>query len=192
MKTKPELTFRVGKRVRIRLLCEDDAQILTQWMNDPEVTQYILQYLPKSIKAEKEWLEKIEPNSHDFVFGIETEDETMIGVMGLHKVNYIHGTATTGAFIGNKDYWSKGYGSEAKMLLLQYAFDTLGLRKICASVIDFNKRSLRYQEKCGYKVEGRLKNQLFKDGQYWDEVLLAVYKEDWLPVWEQYQIDGKI
>jgi RimJ/RimL family protein N-acetyltransferase len=192
MKSKPELTFRVGNRVRLRLPHEDDLQLLTTWMNDPEVTQYILHYIPQTMDSEREWLKKLHPTPNDFVFGIETEDETLIGLMGLHHVHYIHGTANTGAFIGDKTYWGKGYGSEAKMLLLKYAFDTLGLRKICASVIAFNGRSQRYQEKCGYKVEGVRKAQLFKNGQYWDEVLFACFREDWLPVWEHYQETGEI
>jgi len=192
MKNKPELTFRVGRRARLRLLCDADIPQITQGMNDPEVTQYILQYMPKTTEAETEWFKKLNTTPNDFVFGIENEEEELIGVMGLHGVKYIHGTATTGAYLGNKEYWGKGYGSEAKMLLLQYAFDTLGLRKICGAVIAFNERCLSYQAKCGYKEEARLKNHLFKNGRYWDEILVSVYREDWFPIWAQYQETGEI
>lgn len=193
MKNRPELTFRESKRVRLRIITEDDAPTLATWMNDPETTQYITRYLPMTTAAQREWIAKLYKSNEDFVFGIEsTEDDTLIGTMGIHGVRYQHGTATTGAVIGNKAYLGKGYGSEAKMLLLKYAFDTLGLRKICATVYAFNERSLAYQKKCGYQIEGVRKNQHFINGQYWDEVLLAVYREDWLPIWEQYLETGRV
>lgn len=194
MKSRPELTFRQGRRVGLRILCEDDLPLLTTWMNDPEVTQFILAYQPKTLEQEREWLQKITQGSDtDYVFGIECiETDTLIGVMGLHKVNHVHGTAVTGAFIGDKNYWSKGYGSEAKMLLLNYAFNTLSLRKICGAVIAFNERCLAYQKKCGYVVEGVLKEHVFKNGTYWDEVLVAVWREQWEPIWKRYQDTGKV
>jgi RimJ/RimL family protein N-acetyltransferase len=59
-------------------------------------------------------------------------------------------------------------------------------------VYAFNKRSLRYNLKCGYKVEGVRKKQIFRNGKYHDEILIAVFKEDWLPIWERYQNSIKI
>lgn len=192
METKPELIFRKGKRVSLRIFTEDDAPTLAKWMNDPEVNIYTNQHLPRTTEFEVGWVKKLEDRPNDFIFGLEINDGTLIGMMGLHDINRIHGTATTGAIMGEKEYWGKGYGSEAKMLLLKYAFDTLNIRKICATVFSFNERSLRYQEKCGYKIEGSRKDQFFKNGQYGDEVLMAVYREDWLPVWENYQKTGRV
>lgn len=193
MSTKPELKFRVGKKVSLRLLEEDDVPLLAKWINDEEVTQYVSSCLPHTIAEEIEWLSKLSSKKpNDFVFGLETAEGLLIGTMGLHRINYVDRTAGTGAMIGEKEYWGKGYGSEAKMLLLKYAFDTLNLRKICASVIAFNERSLAYQIKCGYKIEGRRKDQMFRNGQYFDEILVAVFREDWLPIWERYQKTGKV
>ncbi len=81
----------------------------------------------------------------------------------------------------------QGYGTEAKMLLLDYAFNTLNLRKVCSTVLAFNGRSQRYNEKCGYVVEGVQKAQVFRDGSYHDLILMAVFRDDWLPVWREYQ-----
>lgn len=112
--------------------------------------------------------------------------------MAIHQIDWVNGTATTGAMIGEKEYWGKGYGSEAKMLLLDYAFNRLGLRKICSNVIAFNGRSKRYSEKCGYREEARRKAQFFRDGTYHDEIWLAVFRENWLPLWKKYQKTGVI
>ena len=73
------------------------------------------------------------------------------------------------------------------MFLLNYTFNELGLHKICSSAWGFNDRSVMYNKKCGYKVEGKKKKQVFHNGKYWDEILLAVFKKDWEPVWKKYQ-----
>ncbi len=121
-------------------------------------------------------------------------DGKPIGTMGIHAIDYRHRIATTGALIGESGYWGKGYGSEAKMLLLEYAFNTLNLRKICSEVIAFNERSTKYSLKCGYKIEGTKKLHHYAKGQYWDVIQLAVFREDWLPLWEAFcaEHEGKL
>ena len=75
------------------------------------------------------------------------------------------------------------------MLLLDYAFNSLDLLKMQSSVLGFNGRSVAYRKKCGYVKEGRLKDQWFRKGKRHDDVLLAVFKNDWIPLWEQRQKD---
>jgi len=73
------------------------------------------------------------------------------------------------------------------MLLLHYAFTRMNLRKVCSTAHAFNARSLRYGERCGYKQEGLRKKQFFIDGRYVDEVLTAVFKSDFMPLWREYK-----
>jgi RimJ/RimL family protein N-acetyltransferase len=70
---------------------------------------------------------------------------------------------------------------------LEYAFNTLDLRKVCASVYDFNPRSKRCMEKCGYHQEGVRKQHIFRNGRLVDEILMAVFKDDFIKVWEVYK-----
>jgi RimJ/RimL family protein N-acetyltransferase len=111
--------------------------------------------------------------------------------MGIHRINWIHRYATTGAFIGEKEYWGKGYGTDAKMHLLEYAFHTLNLHKMCSSVYAFNERSVKYSLRCGYKIEGTRKQHVFRNGQYWDLIELGLLYEDWKPIWEQFNQEEK-
>lgn len=182
------LAFLKGKRVALRPVLKADLPHFMRWLNDPAMTQYLAAYLPVMEGDEEEWLEGLrKKKSSDLVFSITLANGTLIGVMGLHRIDWKDRTASTGSFIGEKKHWGKGYGTEAKMLLLDYAFHTLNLRKICASYIAFNVRSGAYQKKCGYREEGRQKLQRFRNGRYWDEILTAVFKEDWLPLWEKYR-----
>lgn len=106
--------------------------------------------------------------------------------LSIFYINWQNRTAVTGAVIGEKNYWGKGYGTEAKMILLDYAFNTLNLRKITSSVKAFNKRSLAYSLHCGYVIEGRLRDQHFVGGRYWDDIILGLFKEQWLPHWQKF------
>lgn len=180
MRIKLTSTFLIGQRVVLRPPNETDIPLFIKWFNNPNVRRFITISFPVFFEDEKEWIEKIRKGKEEnCVFVIEMKSGKPIGTMGIHGINWIDRTATTGAVIGEKTYWGKGYGSEAKMLVLEYAFNTLNLRKITSRVIAFNKRSLAYSLKCGYKVEGRKKAQFFRHGRYWDEILMAIFAKDW-------------
>ena len=165
-KTKP-IIFRKGKRVHLCIVLKTYLPHITKWINDPEVTYYLGTHMPQYERNEEQWLERISDNKDtDQVFAIVTASGEFIGLMGLHKINLKDGTATTGALIGEKRFWGKGYGSEAKMLLLDYAFNALNLRKVCSSALAFNGRSVRYSKKCGYEEEGVRKKQFFKNARH--------------------------
>ncbi len=183
------IVFRSGIKTYLRPITVDDAPILVRWLNDPEITQYLLRRTPMTEIAERAWIEKLATSNSDFVFAIMTrEDDKHIGNIGLHDVNYLNRTAVTGTLIGNKAFWGKGYGTDAKMLLLDFAFSALDLHAILSKVLDTNGRSLAYADKCGYKEVGRIPKWIhMQDGGRADEVNLVVTRETWLPLWEEYK-----
>ena len=183
------IKFLICKRVYLRPLLKEDIPLLLKWINDPDVYQYLMSCLPVMEAEEEEWFKHIHRNRERNIVLMMciTDGDKPIGTMGLHGISQKDGTATTGALIGEKEYWGKGYGTEAKMVLLNYAFNILNLRKICSSVLAFNGRSQRYSEKCGYVVEGTLKKQHFANGKYVDEVLMAVFKKDFMPLWKKFK-----
>ncbi|MDI6820775.1 MAG: GNAT family protein [Patescibacteria group bacterium] len=193
MRRKDKIIFLKGEKVILRPLRKNtDLEKALRWINDPEVNQYLSIYFPINDKKEEEWFDGLYKNDDNLPFAIETLDGKFIGVIGLHRINWKDRVATTGALIGEKDYWGKGYGTDAKMTLLNYAFNALNLRKICSAVIEYNKRSLRYSLHCGYKIEGCWKKQIFKKGKYWDEILLGIFRKDWLKIWRKYEKTGRI
>ena len=144
---------------------------------------------PQTPQDEEKWLKKLSENSDtDIVFAIILVDtDEIIGVMGLHHIDHVSGIASTGAFIGRKDLWNKGYGTEAKMLVLEYAFNTLGLRRIESSVYDFNTRSAACLKKCGYFAEGIRKARKWRNGRFVDEHMFVIFRDNFLPLWEKYR-----
>jgi RimJ/RimL family protein N-acetyltransferase len=157
------------------------------WMNNPEITQFLLRNNPVSLREEEDWFERVSKPTNGYTLAIvENENGTLIGSMGIHQIDHKHGIAQTGAVIGREDCRNKGYGTEAKMLLLDYAFNELNLRKVYSYVIEFNRRSSRYSEKCGYVEEARLPKHYYRKGQYWDQIILAVHRENWEKIAQDY------
>lgn len=191
MKAHNQTVFLRGKKTILRPLSESEVPLYARWINDPDVRQYLKANTPITEVAERKWVEKSGDSRDAVILVICTASGKPIGVMGIHRIDWVAGVATTGAFIGEKEYWGKGYGGDAKMALLDYAFNALNLRKMCSHVYDFNGRSLAYSKRCGYKVEGTLRKHVFRNGAYRDVVQMAVFKEDWLPLWEKYRKGGK-
>ena len=185
-KEEAKPVFLRGKKVILRPRHIDDVPRLARWINDPDVRKNIMTQFPLAEHDERAWVER-KSDDKEVLLSIDTIEGRHIGTMGLHRINWIDRTAVSGALIGEKDCWRKGYGTDAKMTLLAYAFLTLGLRKICSEAIEYNAGSLGFNAKCGYKQEGIRKKQIFREGKCWDVVLTAVFAEDWLPLWEEYK-----
>ncbi len=170
-----------GKKVRLRLVAMQDVARLHKWINDKKINKYITAEIPISLAKERKYVRSMvrSKNSKHFIIEILPSREP-IGIMSLGKIDQRHHKATTGAFIAESKYWGEGYGSDAKMALLKYAFTKLNMNRVESHVFTSNPRSRRYNEKCGYKYEGLLRQNVCKNGKYIDDWILAVLKKDWL------------
>ena len=189
---KKPIVFLSGRKVNLRPFMREDILALTRWINDPDVRQFVTASLPMTEKMEEEWFNHLGASDKEIILGVESKEGILIGSMGIHQINWRDRVCTTGAIIGEKDYWGKGYGTDAKMFLLDYVFNTLNLHKVCSSVVAYNQRSLRYSLHCGYKIEGRRREHIFKHGRYWTLIELGLFKREWLRIWERYQETGSV
>ncbi|MCD6507633.1 GNAT family N-acetyltransferase [Candidatus Poribacteria bacterium] len=169
----------VGEKVRLRALERTDIPRLVKWLNDPEVKRYLRMYWPMSQAEEEIWFERQLSNPNARIFAIEAEDGTHIGNISLDEIDWKNRKAIMGIIIGERDYWDQGYGSDAVKTLLSFAFHELNLNRIELSVYDFNPRAIRCYEKCGFVIEGRLRQSIFRNGRYHDELKMAILREEW-------------
>ncbi|MDQ6709407.1 MAG: GNAT family N-acetyltransferase [Candidatus Dormibacteraeota bacterium] len=168
-----------GRLVTLRPPRAEEAVMLVTWFEDREITRFMKLQFPPSLDAEKEWLEKMAKGADDIVWAIEMSNR-LIGVTGIHKINWPQQRASTGTLIGDKSAWGKGIATEVMALRTRFAFTQLPLRKLHSSVIDGNEASLRAQRKAGYREVGRYHEHWFRDGRWRDEILTEVLKSDWL------------
>ena len=166
----------VGKKVYLSPRSVEDALKYTEWLNNYEIAKYI-QYHTKilGVEEEQEYLTKADGYNLAIV---DLETDELIGSIGLHHVNVIDRTAELGIFIGDEDHLSHGYGSEAIMLFLDYAFNFLNLNNIMLKTYSFNKRAQKAYEKCGFKTFGVWKNSHYAEGEYADIIYMNIMKDE--------------
>ena len=172
-----------GKKVILRPVRRSDLKLFLRWFNDQEVAQYLSIYLPITEMGEEKWIEELGKEQKDkkVMFVIETEEEKRpIGTCGLHEIDYKNQHASFGVSIGEKDYWSKGYGTEATKLIIDYGFNQLNLNRVSSSAFRFNERSRNLHKKLGFKEEGCCRQRWFRNGKFQDCIMFGLLRKDWI------------
>jgi UDP-4-amino-4,6-dideoxy-N-acetyl-beta-L-altrosamine N-acetyltransferase len=170
----------VGEQTRLRAIEREEIPTYVRWFNDPEVRQYLEMYLPMSVAEEEQWFEAHLKDDTSRIFGIETEEGRLIGNIGLHNLDWKNRNAELGIVIAEKEYWGRGYGTDAVKTLLDFAFNEMNLHRVSLSVYEFNERAVRCYEKCGFRHEGRAREALFRDGSYHDHLLMAILRKEFI------------
>ena len=170
----------LGEKTRLRAIEREDIPTFVRWFNDPEVRRYLEMYLPMSKAEEEQWFERYLKDDSSRFFGIETCDGVLIGNVGLHSIDWKNRSAVLGVVIAEKEYWGKGYGSDAITTLLRFVFGEMNLHRIHLSTFEFNERAISCYEKCGFRREGRAREALFREGRYHDAIHMAILSEEFL------------
>lgn len=171
-----------GKLVNLRPQDVTDLERDLAWINDAEVTRFLNARYPFSRTAETEWLREAAstPTSYQHAsFAIETKDGRHIGNTSLMDVQAENRCATLGIMIGDKTYWSKGYGTDAVRMLQRFGFEEMNLNRIQLTVDARNERAQACYRKCGFVEEARLRQDRFAEGAHRDTLWMAVLRHEW-------------
>jgi RimJ/RimL family protein N-acetyltransferase len=109
----------------------------------------------------------------------EKTTNRLIGTCAFSQLDGENGSALYHITIGEADAWGHGYGTEATRLMLDHAFGTLSLHRIGLFVFEFNERAIRAYKRCGFVIEGRSRESVWRDGRWWDELAMSVLESDW-------------
>ena len=171
-----------GDKVRlVPLDKERHFENTVRWVNDPEITwRTLVGDFPLTRLAEHEYFDRAGRGDSDISFAVETltEDEEHIGLVGLHDINYRHGSASLGLIIGRRQLWGRGFGTDIAAVATRYAFEVAGLRLVLAEVMADNVASYKAILKAGFTEVGRIPHRYWKRGAYRDNILLAAYRDD--------------
>ena len=174
-----------GKLVRLAGIDpEEVSKSFAQWNRDSEFKRLLDTDAPRlhSAKAIKDWLEKeLEKATDMYWFTIRTlEDDRLLGDITLSVINWGSRDSFVGIGIGEREFWGKGYGSDAMQLILRYAFTELNLNRVSLTVFEFNSRAIRSYEKVGFTPEGRVRQMIQREGRQWDILYMGILREEWM------------
>jgi RimJ/RimL family protein N-acetyltransferase len=165
-----------GKKIRLRNRKLSDARESYTWQSDPELahldasqvlTVPFVQYLT-SYQHEIDY-----PTTTRQQFAIETLDRKYIGYCSYYGIHESTGAAELGIMIGNRDYWNKGYGTDAVATLLDYIFQGTKLNRVHLKTLATNYRAQRSFRKCGFTPYDRVN----RDG--YDFILMEIHRKEW-------------
>ncbi len=178
-----------GDKVRLRAIERTDIPLFLRWINDPEVTEFLSNVFPYSLETETHWFDSMlkgPMEEHPLTIEVnialatnETPDWLPIGTCSFMAIESIHRSAEAGIFIGDKEYWNQGYGTEAMRLLLKFGFEDLNFHRIWLRVLESNHRARKSYLKAGYVEEGRYRKAEFRHGMYNDIILMSILQDEW-------------
>jgi RimJ/RimL family protein N-acetyltransferase len=163
---------------------EDDLNIWYRWLNDPEITKYQNKgKFPNTKNKQREYMMKMQESHTDVLFAIVHEvTGRHVGCVGLHNIDWINRSANLGIMIGCKDYWKKGIGKLVWNMITKHGLFTLNLHRIYADCFVENKATVKIAQASGFKIEGNIRDKYYKDGKWYDAIIMSVLKDEFKEV----------
>lgn len=173
--------FIKGNQFYLRAINEEDVDTIRHWGDDYQVTRYLSRGLfPSNLELAKEQYRQMVRASNEVEMLIVDEKTGLpIGITGIHSINWVARSAEFRILMGKKEFWGKGIGSSVAQLLTAYGFQKLNLNKVWLGVADANKRAYHSYVKAGYKKEGVLRQEVYRNGKYYDAVRMSILRNEY-------------
>lgn len=173
-----------GCKVTLRPGVESDFPLLYKWYNDNELNR-LAGWNSSKVTADKLRYNMSRSFGYDPMnLMIDNEEGTPIGTIQLYDFNEQDKSCKLGIRIGDRRYWSKGYGEDAVKTLLEYAFMKIDMYRVMLKVYEYNERAVKCYLKCGFRNEGRTRHSAYIDGKFYDEIIMGILKSDYIELKE--------
>lgn len=145
------------------------------WLQDPQVTRFLeVRHLNFSSEEIQNFINYMFEDKNNILFGIFVKNtQKHIGNIKLGPINWVYSRADIGLLIGDKEYWGKGFATEAIEAVVKVAQENLNIHRLQAGAYASNIGSIKAFKKANFDQEGLLKDYWSIDGEYEDEILLA-------------------
>jgi len=170
-----------GSKVALRRHVPGNVAAFLRWYADPEIAR-LARYQATPMRPEE--IERffaarvVGPEALAMAVHEKATDR-LVGTCAFSQLDGENGSALYHITIGEADAWGRGYGTEATQLMVDHAFGALGLHRIALYVFEFNVRAIRAYQRCGFVIEGRSRESIWRDGRWWDEIAMSVLESDW-------------
>ena len=170
-----------GSQVVLRRHKPENLAAFRRWYSDPEIAR-LARYQEAPMRPEeieRFFAARVVGDDALAMAIHERSTDRLVGTCAFSQLDGDNGSALYHITIGEKDAWGRGYGTEATRLMLGRAFGPLKLHRIALFVFEFNERAIRTYQRCGFVIEGRARESIFRDGRWWDELAMSVLESDW-------------
>lgn len=169
-----------GKQSYIRTLVKQDLPLLVKWKNDPLIAELVSgNPIMTTLEIEERRFEKCLGEYDNLRLIIETKEGKAIGFVSICGIDKCNKKVELGMLIGEREFWAKGFGTDALNTIIDYLLNKLCFNRIGVEVFSFNERARRLYERMGFKLEGVLRQALCRRGIFEDVLLMGLIKKDY-------------
>ncbi len=168
-----------GATVRLEPLTVAVLEEYLPALGDAEVARLTGTHATFERAGVEEWLRTRSDHSDRADWAVvRIADGAFLGEAVLNDLDPDNGSASYRVWLAGAEVFGRGYGTETTRLVVEYAFDRVGLHRLSLEVYEHNPRARRVYEKCGFTVEGRLREALRWDGRRHDALLMSMLRTD--------------
>lgn len=166
-----------GNLINLRPVTIHDARLFFEWLSQEHINKNVLR---KAVTLEdvELWVQNIFEKKNEIHFTLETKQGSTVGIISL-KIESTDFRGEIALLIGGTENLRRGYGYESSNMIMNYAFNKLFLHRIWLSVYEYNKQASALYEKLGFKKEGVLREHVFYQGKYYNEIIMGILKKEW-------------
>ena len=175
-------------KIILRKIKKGDLEKIMIWRMSPDVAQYSYTN-PILDKAKQEkWYKNIQNDKHCKYWMIMA-DNTDIGIVGLTDIDNNNKRCALAWYIGDGRYRGRGIGKTVQLNVLKYVFNNLNFNRFYSEVLSINRNAINLHLKCGLEIEGTMKEHIFKNGEFYDVVIMSITESRWKKIKSEYQFD---
>jgi UDP-4-amino-4,6-dideoxy-N-acetyl-beta-L-altrosamine N-acetyltransferase len=164
--------------VNLRPLGLDDMTRVLAWRNLPDVATYMYTDHRISDAEHARWFAAAMTDETKRYWIIELDGEP-VGLANLYDISALHKRAYLALYLADERVRGKGVGSATDRFLMRYAFEDLGLEKLCAEVLATNKPGMNVHQQHRFQVDGVLRDHIIKGGERLDVVTMSLLRDEW-------------
>ncbi|QII83172.1 GNAT family N-acetyltransferase [Jeotgalibaca arthritidis] len=165
---------------------DEDLELMREMLNEPEIENSVVGWaFPVSKYQQQKWYENNINNNTNLRFIIETPENGAVGLATLTNIDWKNRSANHGIKLAAKNNRGKGVGTDTVMAVMKYAFEELNLHRLNGSWLEKNIGSEKLYTKCGWVIEGKKRQSVYKNGEFHNLVQVGILKSEYESIVKQ-------
>ncbi len=161
-----------------RRMTETDLEMVMCWRMRPDITRFMNTDPQLTVDGQRAWFEGIRKRE-DVRYWIIYVDGESAGVINIANIDIANRRCEWGYYVAEKRVRSLQLAVALEYNLYEHVFNVIHMNRLSYEVLAFNKQVIKLHELCGSKIEGIMRQHVYKNGQYHDVVLFGMLAEDW-------------
>jgi UDP-4-amino-4,6-dideoxy-N-acetyl-beta-L-altrosamine N-acetyltransferase len=164
--------------LKIRVVEENDLEHIRILRNNPSTWMMLTDIAMIDAEVQRQWFQRIRVANDRRYYVICDDSCDFIGIVRTDEIDLVNRSIRVGADI-LPELRGRGYGNKVYGLLKKYCFDFLNMHRVWLAVLSTNKKSVKLYKQQGFRVDGRYREAIFRDGAYRDYIIMSILEHEY-------------